>query len=120
MDSSLKWAEWIFSWPTAVVVITFAFRQQFARWLQTVTEFKLGRIRITRQLEAVAKAGESTLDSVSQMIILLGESRVTELRVTLKTVGVVFEKEDQKKMQQQINDIEVLLKKVEEIRGSSQ
>ena len=120
MDIKLQWAQliggWIFSWPAAVVIVSFGLRQQIVQWFGGITGLKAGPVKITRQLEAVAKAGQSALDSVSQMIILLGESRMTELRVTLKTVGVVFDKEDQEKMFQQISDIEKLLKKIERTR----
>jgi hypothetical protein len=120
MDLGLEWTKliggWIFSWPTAAVVVSLALRPQIAKWLQTVTEFKAGPVQVTRQLQAVAEAGQSTLDSVSQMIILLGESRLTELQVTLKTVGIVFPEEDVEKMRQQIGAIEELLKKIERFR----
>jgi hypothetical protein len=123
MDIRLQWAQliggWIFSWPAAVVIVSFGLRQQIVQWLGGITGLKAGPVKITRQLEAVAKAGQSALDSVSQMIVLLGESRMTELRVTLKTVGVVFDKEDQEKMFQQISDIEKLLKKIESTRAKA-
>ena len=54
---------------------------------------------------------------VSQMIVLLGESRTTELRVTLKTVGAIFDEDDKKKMFEQIAAIEGLLNKIEGTRG---
>jgi hypothetical protein len=117
----MEWAKliggWIFSWPAAAVIVALTLRSQIAQWLQTITDLRAGPVRITRQLEAVAKAGESTLDLVSQMIVLLGESRMTEVRVTLKTVGAVFDEDDKKKMFEQIAAIEGLLNKIEGTRG---
>jgi hypothetical protein len=120
---AIEWAQliggWIFSWPVAVVIVALSLRDHLAQWLREITQFKAGPVEITRQLQAVAEAGQSTLDSVSEMIILLGESRLTEIQVLLKTVGVVFSKEDTEKMTQQISAMEELLKKIEGARKVS-
>ena len=112
----IEWAKlvgsWIFSWPVAVVIVALIFKEQLEVWLDSVKKFKAGPVEIQRELKAVAEAGKNALDSVSQMIVLLGESRMTELQVTLNAVGAGFPARDQETMRKQIAEIDKLLKKI--------
>jgi hypothetical protein len=117
----IEWAKliggWFFSWPVAIILVALIFRNEIRLWLDNVTKLKAGPVQIETELKAVAEAGKTALDSVSQMIILLGESRMTELQVTLKTVGQFFLESDQQIMQEQISQIAALLEKIKGDRG---
>ena len=107
----------LLSWPTAAIVSLIVFRKPISA---VVTRFvrsddgtaKLGPIEV--RLGRIADNSEDVLNRVNALTVVMAESRLTELRVTLDNFGPAISKLQRREMELQLEKLASLVPKVDD------
>ena len=105
-----------FLWPAVVIVVAVLFRKQIPELLMSVKKAKIGWFEIERELKEIVDVNREIANNLSEMIVLLGESRKTELEITLETAASMFLSEkQQEETRKHIVHFDALLKRIRAI-----
>jgi hypothetical protein len=83
----------VFSWPVAAILIVLVFRRSLLELMARLTaseqgKAEIGPVRI--ELGNLAKEGRIAVDKLNRLNILMAESRLLELEITLSRFGAGF------------------------------
>jgi hypothetical protein len=100
-----------FLWPAVVIVVAVLFRKQIPELLMSVKKAKIGWFEIERELKEIVDVNREIANN-----FLLGESRKTELEITLETAASMFLSEkQQEETRKHIVHFDALLKRIRAI-----
>lgn len=111
-SSTLEWTKTIgfllLSWPLAALMTALIFRKPVLRVLERFTssdegKAEIGPIKIG--LGKLAREGHDAVNNLNQLNILMAESRLLELEITVATFGLMFSEGQHERMKQQIAEL---------------
>lgn len=110
----------ICSYPMATIFAIFIFRKPILDLMKRfaspdITKAEFGPVKFERELGELAEKGKQAVDNMSQLNLLMAESRLLELEITEGNFGAVFSKEQREKMREHIES----LRKLTEIKLQS-
>lgn len=114
MNDSLGWVGFvtsiIFSWPTALVVVTVVLRRPLTDILQQFQDGRLRRVKfgwveLEKELTAVAEKGKEAVAELDRTSYLMARSRLLELEITAGMFGGLLSADQRARMESHIDEL---------------
>lgn len=122
-NNTLEWIKVVgsllFSWPVAAVLIALLFRKAVLRLIQRLVDASEGKAEVGPvkfELGKLARDGQSVVQNLQRLSVLMAESRLLELEITQGKFGGFLTPEQQERMNAQIEELRRLTASSE--RGS--
>lgn len=101
----------LLSWPVVGLAIVFIFRDPLLRiferfYTSNASKAEIGPIKI--ELGKLAREGHDAIANLNRLNILMAESRLLELEITVGMFGSHFTDDQQKRMKDQIEELRQL------------
>jgi len=118
-SESLAWFQaitsLIVSWPVVVLVILLVFRKRLLQLFDRLVSGEQGSVEVAGirvELGRLVREGQSAVQSLHRLNVLMAKSRLLELEIT-RGFSPVFTDEQNERMKQQIEELERSIEEAE-------